>query len=99
MSPLDENMVENRLQSEVDAGIDEVGTIGPEFYLALFKAMRAHRARLVALEAASVTVQVVANAGALPASAKANEFFRVQGDSALYIGNGLTKPLTKLVPV
>lgn len=56
--------------------------------------------RVTTLEGANViTLSVVADIGSLPASAGARQFFRVQGDANVYVGNGANKPLTKLVPV
>lgn len=57
--------------------------------------------QLDALEATAatvLTVTVVANLGALPATANVRRWYRVAGDPAVYIGNGAGQPLTKLVP-
>lgn len=56
-------------------------------------------ADLAATKASAVTLTVVANAAALPATAGPRQLFRVVGDGGLYMGNGPNQPLTKLVPV
>lgn len=93
MSPIDEDAVEQRLQSDVDAGISGTATVGPEFFLTLFKQMRIARAKL----ADSVTLKVVATAADLPANAGPREFFRVASDpTSLYIGNGPNQKLSRI---
>jgi hypothetical protein len=55
--------------------------------------------RVTTLENVAVlTLNVVATPAGLPASANPRQWFRVQGDPAVYIGNGAGQPLTKLVP-
>jgi predicted component of type VI protein secretion system len=55
--------------------------------------------RVTALEnLATITITAVATLADLPAEASSRRWFRVVGDPAVYIGNGVGQPLTKLVP-
>lgn len=92
MSPLDENATEQRLQAEADT-VPGDATIGPEFFLRLWRRMRG-------LEGA-ITLTVVANVAALPANARPTEWFRVTGgpaadQTALFVGNGANQPLRRI---
>lgn len=58
--------------------------------------------RVSAIETAlpkAVTITVLANPAGLPAAATPRQWFRVQGDPGVYVGNGAGQPLTKLIPV
>jgi hypothetical protein len=55
--------------------------------------------RVTTLEnVATITLTAVATFADLPVDATSRQWFRVVGDPAVYIGNGVGLPLTKLVP-
>lgn len=83
--------------------LDEVETTG-ETGLLLRQVRRLHehlarlRSAVADALAEKVNMNVVATAEELPVSAPPREWYRVQGDPAIYVGNGSARPLTKLTP-
>lgn len=81
-----------RLVRSAFGKLDERLDAGEAFALAV-------DSRLDTLEQAPVLqLNVVATIGDLPAAAGPRQWFRVQGDPAVYVGNGAGRPLTKLTP-
>ena len=88
MSPVDDNRLDELINELEELAEQNEARIGPALLAEIIRRVRQ-----------TPTVRQLATPAGLPVEAGPREWFRVQGDPNLYVGNGTGQPLRRIATI